>query len=130
MRRRLQLALTTMGVVAITAGTRGVLQGAAEVPRSGDTSANVDSEYRFYASWYPIFGVLLLHAARAPERESVIVRACAAGSLLAATARVLSLRALGPPHASQRILMGVEFAIPAVLLPWHARVKAAERRMN
>lgn len=127
MRRGLQLMLGTLGAVALVAGTRGVLRGAAEVPKGGDVAANIDSEYRFYASWYPVFGLLLLRAARAPERESVIVRACAGGFLLAATARVMSLRALGAPHPSQQVLLGLEFIVPAALLPWHEKVRRGMR---
>lgn len=127
MRRGLQLMLGTLGAVALVAGTRGVLRGAAEVPKGGDVAANVDSEYRFYAAWYPVFGFLLLRAARAPEEQVVLVRACGGGLLLAGTARVMSLRARGAPHPSQQVLMALEFAIPAVLLPWHEKVRRAMR---
>src|SRR5256885_9670931 len=36
-------------------------------------SANVDSEMRFFASWYAVLGVLVLCAARRPESETTIV---------------------------------------------------------
>lgn len=126
-RRGLQLTLRALGTVAVAAGTRGVVRGASEVPNPGAVSANVDSEYRFYAAWYPVFGVLLLRAARAPEREAVLIRACGAGSLLAATGRLLSVREHGTPHPSQRLLLGLELLIPAVIVPWQARVAGAAR---
>jgi hypothetical protein len=99
-----------------------VLRGAAEVTGGGPVSARVDSEYRFYAAWYPVMGVLLLRAARAPEREAVVVRAVGAGFFTAACGRVLSLRSLGPPNTLQKVLMAVEFAIPVVIVPWQAQV--------
>src|SRR5215216_5530998 len=101
-RRGLQVALTAVGAVATTFGALGVLQGGGAVLRGGTVSANVDSEMRFFASWYAVLGVLVLRAARRPESEAAIVRACAAGFLLAACGRVLSTRALGPPSPSSK----------------------------
>ena len=127
-RGALRVALGTMGGVATVMGASGVLRGAAEVIDGGPVSANVDSEYRFYAAWYHVIGLLLLRAARRPEEESTVVRATAGGLLVAAGARVLSIRRLGRPHRFQLVLMGLEFAIPAVLLPWHSSVVARSRR--
>ena len=121
-RRGLQVVLTAIGAVATAAGARGVLTGSAEVMHGGPVTANVDSEYRFYASWYHVLGLLVLRAARRPESETTVVRACAAGFLVAACGRVLSIRALGPPNAFQKLLLGVEIVIPAVLVPWQASV--------
>jgi hypothetical protein len=90
----------------------------------GSVSARVDSEYRFYASWYAVFGVLLLRAARQPERETLTVRAGATAFLIAACGRVLSLRELGQPNFLQKVLMALEFAIPAVIVPWQEQVAA------
>ena len=114
--------LATLGVVATFEGTRGVVQGARQVVAGGPVSANVDSEYRFYSAWYAVLGVLLLGAARRPEHETRLVRACAGGFLLAGSGRLLSARTAGPPHPLQRALMAVELVLPAVLVPWQARV--------
>ena len=127
-RRAHQVALGALGGVAAAMGARGVLRGAAEVPGGGPVSASVDSEYRFYAAWYHVIGLLLFRAARDPEAGSPVVRATAGGLLVAACARVLSLRRHGRPHPSQVVLMALEFAIPAVLLPWHASVVARSGR--
>lgn len=124
-RRGLQVVLASIGAVATVAGGSGVLRGAAEVKGGGPVSAPVDSEYRFYAAWYPVLGVLLLRAARRPEAETTIVRACAAGFFLAACGRVLSIRKLGPPNSVQKLLLGAEFVIPAVVVPWQAALATA-----
>ena len=111
-----------LGTIACTAGTRALLRGAAEVPGNGAVSANVDSEYRFYAGWYPVVGAALLRVARgAPVDERFVIRGCAAGLLLAASGRARSMRTVGRPHWSQVVLMAIEFVIPAVLLPWQAK---------
>lgn len=117
--------VTTLGAVATFEGLRGVVQGAAQVVAGGPVSANVDSEYRFYSAWYAVFGVLLLGAARRPEQEARLIRAGAAGFVLAASGRVVSARTAGPPHPLQRALMAVEFVLPAVLVPWQAKVAGA-----
>jgi hypothetical protein len=123
MRRGFQLALATIGTVATTIGVRDLLTGGDGVLDGGEVSPNVDSELRFRASWYAVFGLLMLRAARRPESETVIVRACAAGFLLAASGRVLSIRSVGPPTTLFKLLMGIEFAIPAVLVPWQEAVR-------
>ena len=126
-RRGLQALLAVIGVVATLAGARGVLKGSAEVLEGGPVSANVDSEYRFYASWYHVLGLLVLRAARRPESEATIVRACAGGFLVAACGRVMSIRSVGQPHALQKVLTGLEFAIPVVIVPWQTRVARESR---
>ena len=124
-RRTLQVALGILATVATTMGSSGVLRGTAEVPDGGPVSANVDSEYRFYATWYLVLGLLLFRAARRPEEEAVVVRACGAGLLVAAGGRALSIRKLGHPHRFQQVLMALELLIPALLVPWHRSVLAA-----
>jgi Domain of unknown function (DUF4345) len=127
-RRGLQVVLTVLGAVATFEGARGVVQGVGQVVNGGPVSASVDSEYRFYSSWYCVLGLLLLGASRRPESETRLVRAGAGGFLLAACGRVLSIRSVGEPHRLQKVLMAVEFAIPVVLVPWQGRVARRARR--
>lgn len=115
--RGLQRVLAAIGGVATVFGLLGVAKGAAGVRNGGAVSASVDSELRFFASWYAVLGLLTLRAARQPEAEAVLVRACAGGFFLAACGRVLSMRAVGPPDPLFKALAAVEFAIPAVVLP-------------
>jgi hypothetical protein len=122
-RRGLQLALASVGAVATAFGALGVLQGAGGVFRGGTVSANVDSEMRFFASWYAVLGVLVMHAARRPESEAMLVRACGAGFFLAASGRILSMRVVGPPSTLFKLLTAVELAIPAVIVPWQGAVR-------
>jgi hypothetical protein len=123
--RGLQAALGTIGTVATVAGTSAVVQGTANVVRGGDVSENVDSEFRFYASWYAVFGALLLTAARRPETGTTVVRAAGAGFCLAGVGRVLSWRARGRPHGLFVALTVAEFAIPIAIIPWQRRVRYA-----
>jgi hypothetical protein len=124
-RRGLQLVLTAIGAVATVAGSSAVVQGGANVLHGGDVSANVDSEFRFYASWYAVLGAMLLKAAHRPESEAPIIRACGAGFFVAACGRVLSMKSRGQPHTLFKILMAIEFVIPAVIIPWQSKVARA-----
>ena len=121
-RRRLQAVITGIGTVATVAGAVGVVGGGATVLEGGRVSANVDSEFRFHATWYAVLGVLMLRAAPHPEHETTVIRAAGAGFLVAAFGRVVSWGSAGKPHWLFRSLMALEFAIPAVIIPWQHRV--------
>jgi hypothetical protein len=113
--------LLAVGSVACVAGTRAVVVGAAEVPSPGNVSATVDSEYRFYAAWYPIVGVAALRASRGHSLDDDLIPGVSAGLLLAAAGRLLSIRRYGRPHGTQLALLGLELAVPALLLSQRAR---------
>ena len=119
--RTFRAALTTLGAVATVAGARGVLVGAAEVPDGGRVSANVDSEYRFYAAWYHLLGLVLLRTSRSANVDRSVVDFCAGGFALAAVGRLLSLRTLGRPHRTQLLLLALEIVTAAILPMWHRR---------
>ena len=106
-------------MVALFAGARAVVLGARELPGVSSVAPSIDSEYRFYASWYPLIGLALVRTARNQSVDEVVVPGVCGGLLIAAAARTVSLRTVGRPHRSQLALMAIEYALPAVLLPWH-----------
>jgi hypothetical protein len=127
-RRGLQLLLAVLGAVAIIFGALGVLTGAASVLRGGDVSASVDSEMRFFAAWYVGGGLFMLRAARRIDAEAATIHVICAVWFVAACSRVLSILAVGSPHPLFLALMVVEFAIPLVVVPWHAAVSRRGER--
>ena len=126
-RRRLQVLLGAMGVVAAAAGADGVLRGASGVRAAGRVSADVDSEFRFFAAWYAAFGVLLLDAARGREGTERTVRIASGGLLAGAIGRVLSIRRFGRPSVLYRILMAIEIVLPVLVLAWRDRALGEPR---
>lgn len=126
-RRGLQVVLTILGIVAVTAGGATVLTGGDSVLNRGDVSAGVDSELRFYAAWYVVAGALLLRAVGRVESDGLVVRAVGAAFFLAGSARLLSLATVGRPHAFALVLMVIEFVIPVVIVPWQAAVARSTR---
>lgn len=118
----LGLALGALGTLAAVAGARGVLRGAREVAGPKPVPAVVDSEYRFYAAWYLLTGVVLLQTASKPEAAHREVRFFGVGLWTSAAGRILSLQQTGRPSTGQLFLLGVELTLPLLLLPWQARV--------
>jgi hypothetical protein len=129
-RKGLQALLAATGAVATAFGALGVTKGTSGVLAGGPVSPNVDSEMRFFASWYTTSGVLLLKAARRPERETDIVRAAAGGFLLAAGGRMLSRRSHGPPSRMFTVLTAIEFVLPVVLVSWQQSIRNAAAQVS
>ena len=113
------------GAVAIVAGTWTVVAGSESIPAAGDLNANVESELRFYATWWIAAGVFLVWLApRAGERTSELRVFC--GLLaLGATARVFAVIDTDWPSTGQTILMVVEYTLAALLPAWQALIRRA-----
>jgi hypothetical protein len=111
-----------MGAGMTVVGLVTVLGGATTIAGVGEVSASTDSEMRFYAAWYVAAGLLLLRAAPRVESEATTVRVVAGAFFLAACGRLISIVAEGTPHTVALVLMGIEFVIPVVLIPWQAAV--------
>lgn len=122
MRRGLQIVLVALGVVAVVFGLAGVLGGTAMVREAGSVAPSVDSEFRFFASWYLGAGMVLLGTVRRVEASGTAIRCLCALLLVAAGGRALSMATVGAPHPLYTILMAVEIVIPAVIIPWQTAV--------
>lgn len=119
--------LVGVGVVAVVFGLQGVVQGADEVLGGGGrgrgpTDDSVESEFRFYAAWYAVAGVLALWASRrvGTDESRFVVRLLAGGAALGATGRVIALATIGWPHRLYVALLVVEYAIAVGLLALQA----------
>ena len=124
-RHGLQLLLVVLAAVAITAGGLTVLTGGSMILGGGDIPPGVDSELRFYAAWYVGVGLLMLWTAPRVESATLAVRAVCGVLLLAAAGRIISVMQVGRPPDVYLWLLGVELAVPLVLLPWQALVASA-----
>jgi uncharacterized protein YjeT (DUF2065 family) len=115
--RNQRQALRLSGGVAVAAGLYQLLTGAAGVVggRPGAVSRDVDSELRFYGAWYATAGALMLRAASGPLDRGT-TRTLGTGWALAATGRVLSMRAVGRPHPLLLALGVAEAALAVELL--------------
>ena len=121
-RRALQAVVTGLGGLAASTGTAALLRGTSLVRGSGDVSADVDSEHRWFAVWWTALGPLLWSITPSIERQERVVRAVAATCFAGGCARLLSARQVGPPQPLYRALTAVELVLPAVLVEWQRRV--------
>ncbi|HYI46697.1 MAG TPA: DUF4345 domain-containing protein [Actinomycetota bacterium] len=121
-RRGLQTLLITLGCVALVFGALGMVMGAGFVPGPGGFSPNIDSEFRFFATWYAIVGFLILRAVPNLESQASVIRALSVGAFLAGCTRAVSWVVVGTPDQTFVVLMAIELAIPFVVLPWLAAV--------
>lgn len=121
----MQVFLTFLGLVALVAGLATVLFGVASIVGAEDVSGTVDSEMRFYATWYAGAGVLLLWSARRLDSDTWIIRGIAGTLFAAGCSRALSWVAVGEPHLVAQVLMVIELVLPFVIVTWHTAVAAA-----
>jgi hypothetical protein len=121
-RRRLQTFLTSLGLVAFIAGLATVVFGVASIVGAEDVSGTVDSEMRFYATWYAAAGAVVLRSARRLDSEGWVIRGVAAAVFVAGCSRALSWVTVGEPHVVAKVLMIVELVLPFIIVPWHAAI--------
>ncbi|HEV2791079.1 MAG TPA: DUF4345 domain-containing protein [Solirubrobacterales bacterium] len=123
LRTALQVLLGALGAVAVVAGIYTVLTGTAGMAGDNGATANVESELRFYSVFWTGFGVLALHAARRPERETTLLRGLALFLFLGGLARIPAWIASDRPDAPFLVLMALELVLPLFILWAQARIR-------
>ena len=111
-----------LGSVALIAGLAALLVGPELVPGVKDPSANLDSEWRFFATWYATAGAVLLATVPRVETSAVVIRVVTAAFFVAGGSRAISIAVVGAPDTQFVALMVVELALGPVLVPWQAAV--------
>jgi hypothetical protein len=124
MRRGLQVFLGLFGATVILVALLHIVLGPAAIPGSIPVNATMDSEDRFYATFFAAYGVALLWCIRDIERKSRFVYSLAATFFVGGLARVVSILAVGPPNAFFLAMMVLELVIPPVMVFMQARVRA------
>jgi hypothetical protein len=122
----LQVLLVALGTVAFAAGLVTIFTGTAGMPGDSQATPNVESELRFYATFWTGFGVLALYAARRPERETMLLRGLALFLFLGGLARVPAWIDSDRPDALFLVLMALELTLPFFILWAQARSAAAQ----
>lgn len=83
---------------------------------TGLSSADADSELRFYAVLWMAYGAVALWAARALPQRIALLRLMLGVFWMGGIGRVISYFAVGAPHPLFLVLMWIEIALPALLL--------------
>jgi hypothetical protein len=86
-------------------------------------SPTIDSELRFYATFWFSYGVLLVWVARAIDQRLEFVPILAGLFFAGGIGRVLSYVLVGAPHPIFTLLMIIELGLPILLAGLYLRVK-------
>jgi Domain of unknown function (DUF4345) len=108
----LRAGLCAGGLVATVAGLHTAITGARSLPRKQRANAAIESELRFYGTFYAAYGIALLRAAARADTEPAAVRPLAGTLFAAGLARAGGWLAAGRPHPGQRALLALELALP------------------
>ena len=89
-------------------------------PSTGPWPATMDSELRFYAPFWGVYGLALLAVARDLPAKLRFVPPLAALFFVGGAGRAISYVAVAPPHPFFTLLMAIELILPVVFLAlWH-----------
>jgi hypothetical protein len=116
MARTLRGLAWAMGGACFPIGLVHLLGGNASVPGLADAGPTVDSRERFYGALFAGYGAAWLWVAAQRPIPAGPVRRLTAVFWLGGLGRLLSLGVAGRPQSFQRVLTGVEIALPPVLL--------------
>ncbi|SHF80560.1 DUF4345 domain-containing protein [Streptoalloteichus hindustanus] len=121
-RRALQVFLALFGLFAVGSGAADIVVGPSLLPEPIQASVNVDNHYRFFASLWLSLGVVVLWAVPRVEHATSAVRAVFAAFFLGGVARLVSLLAVGAPHALLVAFTIAELVFPPVIILWQNQV--------
>lgn len=107
------LAILT-GVICLAIGLHHVIGGAETVFGGGKITASTDSQERFFAGLFAVYGLAWIWAARQSPIPATAIRFLAAGLLVGGLGRVASLIDRGQPHPFWIVMLAVEIVVPAV----------------
>jgi len=102
--RNLQRALYVLAVIPVVAGGATALLGSASIPSSGEPTASIESELRFYSVWWIGAGLFLAWLAPRVAERTRELRVFCALLFFAGLTRLLAVSDAGWPHASQLVL--------------------------
>jgi hypothetical protein len=114
-----------LAIVPVATGLLSVILGSNVIPDGDGTVASVESELRFYSAFWVGFGLYLWSLAPRIHERGTELRIASAVLVLGAAGRALAIADAGRPHTFFLVLLALEVLIPAVLVPWQARVARA-----
>lgn len=123
--RGLQAVTGAMGALALITGGMAIVGGPEGMPDGQVTTATVDSEVRFMASYWLGHGAGALYLAPRVTEATAAYRAWLAVMATSGLARVVSYIKAGRPHPVMVAATGVQLMLPPILWAWQAKAAAA-----
>ncbi|THG33437.1 DUF4345 domain-containing protein [Naasia lichenicola] len=121
-RSTLLTALAVLGAIPVATGALGMFGGPERAPGGAETTASVDSEYRFVNVFWAAAGGVLWWTLRAPEQRAQITRFVLSLAALGGLPRLLSISRRGLPHPVFQATLVLELVVLPFVLAWHRRV--------
>lgn len=128
MRSLLQALLFIGGLSAILVALLHIVLGPAAIPGGVVTNATMDSEDRFYATLFLVFGIFTVWCARGVEMKTHYVVLIASVLFFGGIARCISMAVAGIPHRFFVAMTAVELLLPVVLYLLARDVPVAKRK--
>lgn len=112
------LSIVLLGPTPTGQATEALFAFASRAPRllTEPFTPTADSELRFYAPFWVVYGGLLVHTARDLRRWRERVPLLAAVFFAGGVGRAIAWWRVGPPHPAFLSLMIIELALPPVLM--------------
>lgn len=127
--RLLKIAVALACLVPLTAGTLGVVRGAAFVANGQAlVTSGLDSHFRYLSGIFLGVGIAFVHAMLGLERRGPLFRMLGGFVVIGGCARLLSLARYGAPGTGNLFGLGMELGVVPLLMLWQWRVERRFRR--
>jgi hypothetical protein len=120
-RRLLQGVVAVACLVPLTAGSKGVLRGAAYIDKAIVTP-DLDSHFRYLSGIFLMMGIAFVSTIPRIERKGRLFRLLGAMVVLGGLSRALSWVEVGAPGGGNRFGLVMELGVVPALMLWQARV--------
>jgi len=126
-RRLLQGVIAIACLVPLTAGTKGVLRGAAYIDKALVTP-DLDSHFRYLSGIFLMMGIAFVSTIPGIEKKGSLFRLLGAMVVLGGLSRALSWIEIGAPGGGNRFGLAMELGVVPALILWQARVARIYRK--
>ncbi|MGH3715487.1 MAG: DUF4345 domain-containing protein [Micromonosporaceae bacterium] len=124
-RRVLQALVAVIGAVAVLTGVVEVVFGSRLFTGTAPVVADVDSQYRFFASFWLGAGLVALWVVPRIEPAAGPLRLVMGLMFLGGLSRLVSWVMVGVPQPMIITLLALELVVPPIVVFWQSRLAAA-----
>ena len=118
-KRLLQAVIAVACLVPLSAGSTGVLRGAAWL-QHGAVATDLDSHFRYISGIFLGVGFAFVSCIPGIERKAARLRMLVAFVVLGGLSRLFSLAQVGAPGAGMQFGLGMELAVTPLIALWQA----------
>ncbi|GAA2530289.1 DUF4345 domain-containing protein [Pilimelia columellifera] len=117
----LQITLGALACIPLVTGLMDLLLGVGVLPGRPTADANIESNYRYFATFWLAAGLLIVWIIPRVERATWPLRALCATVFVGGLARLLAMAVHGQPHLLFQAATVLELTAPPVLVWWQSQ---------